>query len=216
MKLHSPWRNDESVDLHWFVLYCRLNHPCWRYCDGVDAGAEGQDRTGRCERPDDVAAELGTIAKIRFRVKPTVPNLWRRTDFTQMSVPIDLGIQVYKSGIPPEYLVEMGRRVFQMPNVELVGLHFHAGRHHPSPWYWRGTMTRFGRLVGEGRTPEEALAEMNTTVEGYVNAKTAVEIAREYGVAMPVIEHVAEVLHNGMSAREAVDRLVSPPPEEEF
>lgn len=97
----------------------------------------------------EVSAELGTTAKIRFRVKPTMPNLWRRTDFSQMSVPIDLGVQVYKSGIPPEYLPEMGRRVFAMPNVELVGLHFHAGRHHPSLWYWEGTMVRYARLIGE-------------------------------------------------------------------
>ena len=97
----------------------------------------------------EVAAELGKVAKIRFRVKSVVPNLWRRTDFSQATVPIDLGIQVYKSGIPPEYLVEMGRRVFQMPNVELVGLHVHQGRHHPSLWYWEGLMTRFARLVGE-------------------------------------------------------------------
>ncbi len=97
----------------------------------------------------DVAAELGEVAKIRFRVKPATPNLWRRTDFSQLWVPIDLGQQVYKSGVPPEYLAEMGRRVFQMPNVELVGLHFHAGRHHPSLWYWEGLITRFARLVGE-------------------------------------------------------------------
>jgi diaminopimelate decarboxylase len=97
----------------------------------------------------EVAAELGTVAKVRFRVKSIAPNLWRRTDFSQATVPIDLGIQVYKSGIPQEYLVEMGRRVFQMPNVELVGLHVHQGRHHPSLWYWEGLMTRFARLVGE-------------------------------------------------------------------
>jgi diaminopimelate decarboxylase len=96
-----------------------------------------------------VAAELGTVAQIRLRVKPAFPNLWRRTDFSQLSVPIDLGIQVYKSGIPREYLADMGHRVFAMPNVELVGLHFHAGRHHPSLWYWEGMMTRLGRLVGE-------------------------------------------------------------------
>ncbi len=96
-----------------------------------------------------VAAELGTVARIRFRVKPAVPNLWRRTDFSQLTAPIDLGVQVYKSGVPPEYLVEMGRRVFQMPNVELVGLHCHAGRHHPTPWYWRGLMRRYGQLIGE-------------------------------------------------------------------
>ncbi|HEX6497965.1 MAG TPA: hypothetical protein VF054_02925 [Micromonosporaceae bacterium] len=96
-----------------------------------------------------VAAELGTVAQIRFRVKPAFPNLWRRTDFSQLSAPIDLGIQVYKSGVPEEYLVEMGRRVFGMPNVQLIGLHFHAGRHHPTPWYWRGLMRRYGRLIGQ-------------------------------------------------------------------
>lgn len=97
----------------------------------------------------EVAAELGTTAKVRFRVKSIVPQLWRRSDFSQATVPVDIAIQVYKSGIPQEYLVEMGRRVFTMPNVELVGLHVHQGRHHPSTWYWEGLMTRFGRLVGE-------------------------------------------------------------------
>ena len=97
----------------------------------------------------EVAAELGKVAKVRFRVKPALPNLWRPTDFSQMTVPIDLGVQVYKSGVPPEYLEEMGHRVFAMPNVELVGLHFHSGRHHPSLWYWEGMMVRFARLVGE-------------------------------------------------------------------
>jgi diaminopimelate decarboxylase len=97
----------------------------------------------------EVAAGLGATARVRFRVKPTVPKLWRRTDFSQLTVPIDLGIQVYKSGIPPEYLVEMGRRVFGMPNVELVGLHLHAGRHHPSLWFWRGLMNHYARLIGE-------------------------------------------------------------------
>jgi len=35
------------------------------------------------DRIQEVAAELGTTAKIRFRVKSIVPNLWRRTDFSQ-------------------------------------------------------------------------------------------------------------------------------------
>ena len=96
-----------------------------------------------------VAAELNMTAKIRFRVKPTMPNLWRRTDFSQMSVPIDLGGQVYKSGIPPEYLPEMGRRALAMPNIDLVGIHFHGARHHPSLGYWEGMMARYARLMGE-------------------------------------------------------------------
>jgi diaminopimelate decarboxylase len=113
---------------------------------GVRITVEDVDEIDRIER---VAAELGATARIRLRVKPAVPNLWRRTDFSQMSVPIDLGYQVYKSGIPAEYLVDLGRRALASPHVELVGLHFHAGRHHPSLWYWQGLMTRFGQLIGE-------------------------------------------------------------------
>lgn len=142
----------------------------------VNGGGKSRDHLKRCVEAgvritvedvheidliQEVAAELGTVAKIRFRVKPAFPNLWRRTDFSQLSAPIDMGVQVYKSGIPAEYLVEMGLRALVMPNVRLVGLHFHAGRHHPTPWYWRGLMSRYGRLIGElsqawgGWQPEE-------------------------------------------------------------
>ena len=130
----------------------------------VNGGGKEKEHLRRCVRAgvritvedvreidwiQEVAAEEGKVAKIRFRVKVTMPNLWRRTDFSQLWVPIDLGHQVYKSGIPPEYLVEMGRKVMAMPNVELVGLHYHAGRHHPTLWFWEGQMVRFARLVGE-------------------------------------------------------------------
>ena len=97
----------------------------------------------------EVAAETGAIAKIRFRVKPEMLNLWRRSDFTPLMTSIDLVMQVYKAGIPPEYLIEMGRRVFAMPNVELVGLHLHVGRQHPTAWYWKGVMRQFARLINE-------------------------------------------------------------------
>jgi diaminopimelate decarboxylase len=113
---------------------------------GVRITVEDVDEIDRIEA---VAAEVGRTARIRLRVKPALPNLWRRTDFTQLSIPIDVGFQVYKSGIPAEYLVDLGRKAFAAEHVELVGLHFHAGRHHPSTWYIEGLMARFGRLIGE-------------------------------------------------------------------
>jgi diaminopimelate decarboxylase len=125
---------------------------------GVRITVEDVDEPELIEK---VAAELGKVAKIRFRVKPNFPNLWKKTDFAQEYASIDLGIQLYKSGIPAQYLVEMGKKVFAMPHVELVGLHFHAGRHRPSLWYWQGLMRQYGRLIGElcrawdGYKPEE-------------------------------------------------------------
>ncbi len=96
-----------------------------------------------------IAGEMGQKAKIRFRVKPDYPSLHKPTDFAQEKVSIDIGIQVYKSGIPAQYLPELGREVLQMPNVELVGLHFHGGRHHPGIWYWRELMKGYAALIAK-------------------------------------------------------------------
>ncbi len=98
-------------------------------------------------RIDSIARELGVVAKVRLRVKPNFPNLWRATDFAQEYASIDIGIQAYKGGIPAQYLVELGREVLTMKNVELTGLHLHLGRHHPSLWYWRGAMRRYAALI---------------------------------------------------------------------
>lgn len=102
------------------------------------------------DEPDlinEVAKSLGKTAKVRFRVKPSFPNLWKMTDFGHEFASIDLGIQIYKSGIPAEYLEDLGKRVIAMSNVELTGLHFHGGRHHASLWYWEEMMKSYGKLI---------------------------------------------------------------------
>ena len=96
-----------------------------------------------------VAGRLGRKAKIRFRVKPNFPYLHKPTDFAQEKVSIDIGIQVYKSGIPAQHLPELGKKVLHMPNLEFVGLHFHGGRHHPSLWFWRELMKGYAKLIAE-------------------------------------------------------------------
>ena len=128
----------------------------------VNGGGKSEDLVRACVRAgvritvedldepeliDRVAREEGDIAKVRLRVKPDFPDLWRTTDFAQEYASIELGIQAYKSGIPAQYLPQLGREVLAMPNVELVGLHLHVGRHHPSLWYWRKVMREFGALV---------------------------------------------------------------------
>jgi diaminopimelate decarboxylase len=46
-------------------------------------------------------------------------------------------------------VIEGADAMLKAANVELVGIHFHAGRHHSSLWFWEGLMARFARLVGE-------------------------------------------------------------------
>ncbi len=88
-------------------------------------------------------------AKIRFRLKPDMPNLWKPSNFVVELVPIDLGMQVYKNGIPTEHLVDMGRRALNMKNIEVTGFHIHLGRHHWAPWFWKGQMKKYAGLIAK-------------------------------------------------------------------
>ncbi len=114
--------------------------------EGVRITVEDLDEPELINR---VAGRLGKKAKIRFRVKPNFPDLYKPTDFAPEKVSIDVGIQVYKSGIPAQYLAELGQKVLAMPNIELTGLHFHAGRHHASIWYWQGLMKSYAALIAD-------------------------------------------------------------------
>lgn len=67
---------------------------------------------------------------------------------------------------------------------------------------------RAGILIGQGRTCEEATAEVKMVVEGVYSAKAALELSRKYDVQLPIIEQVNEVLFEGKSADQAVMDLM--------
>ncbi len=65
-----------------------------------------------------------------------------------------------------------------------------------------------GVLIGQGKTPEQAMAEVGAVVEGYYCARSALELARRAGVEMPIAEQAYEVLYHGKSARKAIKGLM--------
>lgn len=67
---------------------------------------------------------------------------------------------------------------------------------------------RAGILIGQGKSMEEAMEEVNTVVEGVYSAKAALKLAKKYNVEMPIIEQVNHVLFDGSSAAEAVKELM--------
>ncbi len=67
---------------------------------------------------------------------------------------------------------------------------------------------RAGILIGQGKTYEEAMAEVNMVVEGVYSAKAAMELARKYNVQLPIIQQVNEILFAGKSADRAVKELM--------
>ncbi len=67
---------------------------------------------------------------------------------------------------------------------------------------------RAGILIGQGKTMEEAMAEVKMVVEGVFSTKAAVALAEKYHVELPIIEQVHEVLFCGKAAADAVKDLM--------
>ena len=67
---------------------------------------------------------------------------------------------------------------------------------------------RAGILIGQGKTMDEAVAEVNMVVEGIVSAKAAKELANKYDVEMPIVEAVNRILFEDKKAKDAVGELM--------
>ncbi len=67
---------------------------------------------------------------------------------------------------------------------------------------------RAGILLGQGKSMEDAVKEVNMVVEGIVSAQAAKALATKYDIELPIINNVNRVLFEGFSPREAVDELM--------
>lgn len=67
---------------------------------------------------------------------------------------------------------------------------------------------RAGILIGQGKSPAEAMREVGAVVEGYYAARSAWELAGHLGVEMPIVQAAYSVLYENMPAREAVQALL--------
>ena len=65
-----------------------------------------------------------------------------------------------------------------------------------------------GMLIGQGYTMQQAMDEVKMVVEGVYSAKAAAKLGKKYGVALPIVDKVNEVLFEGKDPKEAVDELM--------
>ena len=66
-----------------------------------------------------------------------------------------------------------------------------------------------GRKLGQGMSLEEILDDMNMVAEGVKTSISVHELADQQDVEMPISEQVYKVLHEGKSAKQAVEDLMS-------
>jgi len=68
---------------------------------------------------------------------------------------------------------------------------------------------RAGILIGQGKTPQEAMDEVGAVVEGYYAAASVEQLAQKEGLEMPICHCAYEVLYCSKPARGVVTELMT-------
>ena len=66
-----------------------------------------------------------------------------------------------------------------------------------------------GKLMGQGKTLEEARNQIGMVIEGVDNIEVAYELAKKYNVDMPIVNAVYNMLYNNLSSKEGVTMLMT-------
>ena len=66
-----------------------------------------------------------------------------------------------------------------------------------------------GILIGQGKTVQEAMDQVDAVVEGYYATKSAWELCQKEGVEMPIVHAAYHVLYENGDARETVRQLLT-------
>ncbi len=75
---------------------------------------------------------------------------------------------------------------------------------------------RFGYLIAQGYSKEEALKNINQTVEGYYTIKSAFYISKEKNIDLPITKALYNVLYEGNDLEKEIKWLLSREPKKEY
>ena len=95
----------------------------------------------------EVARALGRRAQVRFRTRPRYLELQAPSDFSESSVYETA--QEYKPGIPTDELIAAGREAVTGPELDVLGLMSHLGRHRNDRETWAAYAKSAGETVAE-------------------------------------------------------------------
>ena len=68
---------------------------------------------------------------------------------------------------------------------------------------------RAGRLIGKGKTIDEARKEIGMTIESVDNIEVAKKLSEKYNVEMPIVNAAYDILYNNLKPKDAVNILMT-------
>ena len=68
---------------------------------------------------------------------------------------------------------------------------------------------RAGKLIGQGKSIEEAKQEVGMTIESIDNIEVAKHLSEKLAVSMPIVDAVYDILYNGLDPEEGVRMLMT-------
>jgi glycerol-3-phosphate dehydrogenase (NAD(P)+) len=66
-----------------------------------------------------------------------------------------------------------------------------------------------GEQLGRGRTLDDIVGEMRMVAEGVKSSRSILDLATKHDVEMPIAQHVAHVVHDGMTPKDMLRSLMS-------
>jgi len=78
-----------------------------------------------------------------------------------------------------------------------------------------GRNLNFGRMLGKGKTMQDALAGTEMVVEGVYTSEAAYKMSRKYNIELPITNEIYQILYKNKSYKQVVQDLMlrSPKPE---
>ena len=68
---------------------------------------------------------------------------------------------------------------------------------------------RLGLALGQGKSIDQAIADIGQVVEGASNARQVIALAKKHNVDMPIVSEVNRLLNNETTAEQAAKLLLS-------
>jgi len=95
------------------------------------------------------AADAGTTARVRIRLRPRLDGVEAPSDFASDGTSIREVFQSYKAGVPIDDAAALGRAALDSRHIELIGVHAHLARQTADVSIWRAQIESFADLLAE-------------------------------------------------------------------